>query len=82
MHPMRIPKNFDGKLVTHMCGVLPCASQDEDDDFEGKGVPKQCLFVRDKLTFFLEHLIAYYQLDLDQGRLQIEEKIIVLLIFI
>ena len=56
---MRIPKNFDGKLVTHMCGVLPCASQDEDDDFEGKGVPKQCLFVRDKLTFFLEYLIAY-----------------------
>ena len=56
--PMRIPKNFDGKLVTQICGVLPCGSQAEDDVFEGIGCPKKCLFVRNRQAFFLGHLVG------------------------
>ena len=56
--PMRIPKNFDGKLVTQICGVLPCGSQAEVDDFEGTGCPKNCLFVRNKQAFSLGHLVG------------------------
>ena len=56
--PMRIPKNFDGKLVTQICGVLPCGSQAEEDDFEGIECPKKCLFVRNKEAFSLGHLVG------------------------